>query len=73
MKNFIFKSSNTSDLFKIFKTLDLIQTELRHQRDDHIEINKDLKTIVKGIALIISAPTEETEEPFAPEDIRDGD
>ncbi len=72
MKNFIFKSSlQITDLYKI---LQQVQAELRHARDDHIQMDKDLRTIVKGVALMISAPEEETEDvPFAPEDNRDRD
>ncbi len=60
MKNFIFKSSNDSDLSKMFQLkLELIQKELRHQRDEHAQITKDLSTIVKGIALLVSVPEED--------------
>ncbi len=37
MKNFIFKSDNKSDLHKmLFNKLEIIQSELRHQRLDHV-------------------------------------
>ncbi len=62
MKNFIFKSSQDSDLQKLFIKLELIQKELRHARDDHVQMTKDLSTIVKGVALIVSVPEEELPE-----------
>ncbi len=74
MKNFIFKSSSTpSDFHKIcMLKLEIMQKQLRELRDDNQITHKDLNTIVKGLALLVSAPETE-EEPFAPEDIRDGD
>ncbi len=66
MKNFIFKSSIDSDLLKIFNQLNLIQTELRHNRyDNKMELNK-LDTCVKGLALLVSAPDDSETLPEEP-------
>ncbi len=46
MKNFIFKSSNDSDLQKFSLTLRLIQAEARHQRDDLSDIKRRLTRII---------------------------
>ncbi len=44
MKNFIFKS--TRDFHKIlFNKLDTIQSELRHQRQDHVTLQRDIEAI----------------------------
>ncbi len=59
MKNFIFKSSNNSDLLKIFTRLESIQAEQRHARYDLTIILKKLDIVVKGVALMVSAPEEE--------------
>ncbi len=56
MKNFIFKSSQASDLLKIISLLESIQTELRHNRFDNQSELDQLRTIVKGLALLVSAP-----------------
>ncbi len=58
MKNFFSSPPKSPDL-QSFSKLDLIQKELRHARDDHAQMQKDLSTIVRGIALMVSAPTEE--------------
>ncbi len=43
MKNFIFKSSDNSDLQKMFvNKLESIQSELRHQRIDHVNFQHKL-------------------------------
>ncbi len=66
MKNFIFKSSvDTTDLLKILQKLDIIQKEQRHARYDLQVGLKQLDTIVKGIALLVSVPEPdlESEEP----------
>ncbi len=62
MKNFIFKSSLDKDLFKILQSLDIIQKEQRHARYDLQEIERKLDITVKGIALMVAAPTEELED-----------
>jgi len=75
MKNFIFKSQNNFDLQKFSKTLDTIQAEQRHARYDLQVIQKDLKVLLKGIALLVSAPEPEDNENNngTSEDIRDRD
>ncbi len=60
MKNFIFKSSQDTDLLKI---LQLVQAEQRHARFDLKECNRKLDTCVKALALLVSAP--------GPEDMTD--
>ncbi len=39
--------------------LDVIQKQLRDLRDDNASLAKDLKTILKGVALMVSAPEPE--------------
>ncbi len=56
MKNFIFKSSQATDLLKILQKLDIIQKEQRHARYDLQVGLKQLEVIKKGIALLVSAP-----------------
>ncbi len=53
----LFKSPQR-DLEKITK-LDIMQKQLRDLRDDNIQISKDLKTIIKGVALLVSVPQED--------------
>ncbi len=60
MKNFIFKSSNDSDLQKFSLTLRLIQAEARHQRDDLSDIKRRLTRVI-GL-LTDSAPVEREDE-----------
>ncbi len=59
MKNFIFKSSQDSDLLKIFSILDSIQAEQRHARYDLKMILENIVVVKKGIALMVSAPEPE--------------
>ncbi len=61
MKN-LFKSPESSDL-KIFQNMDIMQKQLRDLRDDNIEIIKQIRTCVKGLALLVSAPEEDSELP----------
>ncbi len=50
MKNFIFKSE--TDFHKmVFNKFDLILTELRHQRIDLANINRQLQVIYNSLAL----------------------
>ncbi len=63
MKNFIFKSSLNSDLLKIFKILDSIQKEQRANRYDNKQELLKLDTCVKGLALLVSAPDEDSTPP----------
>ncbi len=72
MKNFIFKSSQDTDLLKI---LHLIQAEQRHARYDLQQIQKKLEITVKGIALLVSTPEPdlESEQDGITEDSRDSD
>ncbi len=46
MKNFIFKSSNNSDLSKILLRLEIMQREMRHQRDDLSDIKRRLTRVI---------------------------
>ena len=62
MKNFIFKSSQDSDLQKFSLKLEIVQKQLRDLRDDNQIIQKDLKTCVKALAAIYSSPKDMTEE-----------
>ncbi len=76
MKNFIFKSSNDSDLQKFSLTLRLIQAEARHQRDDLSDIKRRLTRII-GLLNTTSEVEREDEYPEeelgANKDSRDGD
>ncbi len=47
MTNFIFKSART-DLQKIYQKLDMVQSELRHQRQDNIQILYLLNKIINN-------------------------
>ncbi len=46
MKNFIFKSSNTSDLLKIFTQLEMLLNEQRAQRADLVTVKKRLNMLL---------------------------
>ncbi len=46
MKNFIFKSSNDSDLQKFSLTLRIMQKQLRDERDDLSDIKRRLTRII---------------------------
>ncbi len=76
MKNFIFKSSNNSDLQKFSLTLAIMQKEMRHQRDDLSDIKRRLTRI---IGLITDSAPVEREEEYPEEELgtskdsRDGD
>ncbi len=59
MKNFIFKSNNKSDLYKIFTSLQLVLTEQRCQRADLSYIKRQLN---KFLPEFIDTPEEETQE-----------
>ncbi len=75
MKNFIFKSQKNFDFTKIISVLELIQKEQRHARYDLQVIQKDMKVLLKGIALMVSAPElEDNENDIGTDkDSRDGD
>ncbi len=62
MKNFIFKSSQDTDLLKIFTRLDNIQAEQRHARYDLQEILKSCQTNTKALAILVSTPEPEEED-----------
>ncbi len=52
MKNFIFKSSDASDLHKmLFNKLDMLLAEQRHQRSDLSILLAKLTTIYNALAL----------------------
>ncbi len=46
MKNFIFKSQGTSTYKKLINKLEIIQSELRHARTDHVMIIALLNKLV---------------------------
>ena len=46
MKNFIFKSQNNFDLQKFSLKLEIMQKEMRHQRDDLTDIKRRLTRII---------------------------
>ncbi len=60
MRMHVFKSP-LKDLEKEANSikLDVIQKQLRDLRDDNASLAKDLKTILKGVALMVSAPEPE--------------
>ncbi len=61
MKNF-FSSPPKSPDFQSFSVEDIIQKQLRDLRDDHIQINKQLRILVKGMAILVSSPEPEDSE-----------
>ncbi len=69
MKNFIFKSSQDTDLLKLFQKLDIIQAKQRHARFDLKIINEKVQILVQGMAILVSQP--EPEDKDATEDNRD--
>ncbi len=76
MKNFIFKSSNDSDLQKFSLTLRLIQAEARHQRDDLSDIKRRLTRIIELLNTTSEVEREDKypeEELGVNKDSRDGD
>ncbi len=66
MKNFIFKSQNNFDLQKFSRKLEVIQQELRHQRDDNNDIKRRLTRV---IGLLTDSATVEREEEYPEEEI----
>ncbi len=60
MKKFFSSPPKSPDL-QIFSKLEVMQTQLRALREDNAQMSKDISTIVKGIALMVTAPTEELE------------
>ncbi len=71
MKNFIFKSSESKDLLKIFSTLEIIQKEQRANRYDNQKELAFLETIVKGLALLVSAPEPDNDYQSEPPELED--
>ncbi len=60
MRMHVFKSPQKDLEKKAYLTrLDVIQKQLRDLRDDNQIMNKKLDTIVKGMALMVSAPEPE--------------
>lgn len=59
MKNFFSSPPKSTSDLENFSQLDHIQRQLRELRDDHAQMNKDLRTIVKAVALLVSAPEPE--------------
>ncbi len=79
MKNFIFKSGNP-DLHKmLFNKLEIIQSELRHQRMDHIEFIRLINKLFLELNLQKQADAyyqtklEDTQEPSSRQEIEDLD
>ncbi len=66
MKNFIFKSSNNSDLQKFSLRFEIIQREMRHQRDDLSDIKRRLTRVV---GLLTDTATVEREEEYPEEEL----
>ncbi len=60
MKNFIFKSSNKSDLQKFWLKLEIIQKQLRDMRDDNSDIKRRLTRVIS--IMTETAPVEREEE-----------
>ncbi len=60
MKNFIFKSSNNSDLQKFWLKLEIMQKQLRDMRDDNSDIKRRLTRVIS--IMTESAPVEREEE-----------
>ncbi len=46
MNKFLFKSSETPDLQKLIRTLDMLLDEQRHQRGDLATIKRQLHTLI---------------------------
>ncbi len=44
--------------------LEIMQKQLRDLRDDNSLISKDLKTILKGVALLVAVPEKEELEAY---------
>ncbi len=59
MKNFFSSPTELPDFQNFSLKLDLIQKELRNARDDNARILKDLSTIVKGMAILVTQPEPE--------------
>ncbi len=77
MKNFIFKSQDKPfDLQKFSRKLEVMQQEMRHQRDDLTDIKRRLTRI---ITIMTDHTTVEREEEYPEEELgttkdsRDGD
>ncbi len=66
MKNFIFKSSNNSDLQKFSLTLNIMQKQLRDLRDDQSDIKRRLTRV---IGLLTDSTPVEREEEYPEEEI----
>ncbi len=60
MKNFIFKSSNNSDLQKFWLKLEIMQKQLRDMRDDNSDIKRRLTRVIS--IMTETAPVEREEE-----------
>ncbi len=75
MKNFIFKSQE--DFHKIvFNKLEIIQSELRHQRLDHVQFRLDLNKLFLELNLQKQADSyydEKTHQPDLVQDPHDPD
>ncbi len=55
MKNFIFKSSDFGLIKNVSNKLELILSELRHQRNDHVTLQHDIEKIRLDLNLRRSA------------------
>ncbi len=65
----LFSSSPLEDLQKISLGIETIQKQCIDLRIDHDRMKRDIKTILKGVAMIYSAPNEESEDSPISEDI----
>ncbi len=66
MKNFFSSPQETSDLQNFFLKLEIIQKEMRHQRDDLQDIKRRLTRI---IGLITDTATVEREDEYPEEEL----
>ncbi len=61
MKNLFSSPPKSPDLQNFSVKLEVIQKQLRDLRQDNIELNKNLRICVKGIALLVSTPEPDLE------------
>ncbi len=73
MKNLFSSPSSLPDLQNFSKEFKMIQTQLRDLRIDHDHMMKQIRTCVKGIALLVSTPEPDLEsEQDVNQDIPEG-
>ncbi len=66
MKNFIFKSSNNSDLYKILLSLEIIKKQNRDLRQDLIDVKSRL---TRQLTIMTGNTTVEREEEYPEEEL----